>query len=142
MPSARTPTSRLGVIQKARIATRIGVAFIAVRVGLVRHPLPELTRRLAVPRGADSTVAPEQLGRSAYRMLRLGRRRARCLITSLVLYRLLRREGVEAELVIGLASQPRTKDAHAWIEVDGVDVGPPPGKGNQVELVRYPASDA
>ena len=86
-------------------------------------------------------IEPDRLGRIVHRVLRLGPYRPRCLVSSLVVFRLLRREGVDAELVIGLPTQARTKDAHSWIEVDGKDVGPPPGRGTQIELVRYPRRD-
>jgi hypothetical protein len=56
---------------------------------------------------------------------------------ALVHYRLLREQGDTPELVIGLEPSPRTKDAHAWLEVNGIDVGPPPGRGLHEELVRY-----
>jgi hypothetical protein len=55
----------------------------------------------------------------------------------MVLYRLLEGQGIDAELVIGLPREPRDKDAHAWVEVDGVDVGPPPGGSRHEELARY-----
>ena len=51
---------------------------------------------------------------------------------------------VEALASIGPASVPvlteslRHKDAHAWVELAGVDVGPPPGRNGHVELARYP----
>jgi hypothetical protein len=61
------------------------------------------------------------------------------LFSALVLYRLLRAQGDRAELVIGLPSDARTKDAHAWVELDGVDVGPPPGRSGHLELTRYSA---
>jgi hypothetical protein len=61
----------------------------------------------------------------------------RCLSAALVLYDILRAADEPAELVIGLPESPTTKDAHAWIEIDGVDVGPPPGRGSHRELARY-----
>jgi hypothetical protein len=54
-----------------------------------------------------------------------------------VLYRLLRSRGEPAELVIGLPREPKDKDAHAWVELDGRDVGPPPGKAGHEQLARY-----
>ena len=41
------------------------------------------------------------------------------------------------ELVIGLPREPKDKDAHAWVELHGMDVGPPPGRGLHEELARY-----
>ena len=58
-------------------------------------------------------------------------------MSSLVLYRLLREQGDDAELVIGLPQTPADKDAHAWVELAGRDVGPPPGRGPHEELARF-----
>jgi hypothetical protein len=55
----------------------------------------------------------------------------------LVMFDLLRAEGLHPELVIGLPADPRSHIAHAWVEVDGRDVGPPPGRHQHGELVRY-----
>ena len=71
------------------------------------------------------------------RSLGLGPFRARCLFTSMVLFRMLRDQGDDAELVIGLPLEPKDKDAHAWVELGGRDVGPPPGRGRHEELARY-----
>jgi hypothetical protein len=54
-----------------------------------------------------------------------------------VLYGLLRDQGDEAELVIGLPLEPKDFDAHAWVEIREADVGPPPGQGRHQELARY-----
>jgi hypothetical protein len=54
-----------------------------------------------------------------------------------VLFRLLRAQGDPAELVIGLPHEPRDEEAHAWVEIQRVDVGPPPGKGSHEELARF-----
>jgi transglutaminase-like putative cysteine protease len=44
-----------------------------------------------------------------------------CLPRSLVMWTLLRRRGVDAELVIGADVRPdQDLDAHAWVEVNGV----------------------
>jgi hypothetical protein len=72
------------------------------------------------------------------RTLRIGRRRPRCLINALVLFRLLRADGQPAELVIGLVADAPDHEAHAWVELDGVDVGPPPGSGRHIPMARYP----
>ncbi len=104
-----------------------------------RHrPLPDLVRTLDEgARPHPSQVAPARLGRLVLRRLRLGPWQPVCLPRALVLYRLLREEGHRPALVIGLPPAPGDKDAHAWVEVDGVDVGPPPGRKAHVELVRY-----
>jgi hypothetical protein len=82
-------------------------------------------------------VEPRRLGRIVSRCLSFGPLRARCLYQALVLMRLLRDQGIRSQLVIGLPIAAIDKDAHAWIEIDGVDVGPPPGRGSHEELARY-----
>jgi hypothetical protein len=53
------------------------------------------------------------------------------------LFRLLREQGDPAELVIGLPDAAADHEAHAWVEVDGRDVGPPPGRGQHEPLARF-----
>jgi hypothetical protein len=82
-------------------------------------------------------VDPRKLGRIVQKVLGFGPWKARCLWTALVLYELLREQGDAPQLVIGLRRDPTDKDAHAWVEIDGVDVGPPPGRRGHEELTRY-----
>jgi hypothetical protein len=56
----------------------------------------------------------------------------------LVLFRLLREQGEQAELVIGLLPNAPNQRAHAWVELDGRDVGPPPGRFGHEEMARLP----
>jgi hypothetical protein len=51
---------------------------------------------------------------------------ARCLGRSLVLWFLLRRRGVDAELLIGADSAAGALSAHAWVEVEGQPVNDVP----------------
>jgi hypothetical protein len=130
----------LPVVEKVRLATAAWVSLAVVAVDLRRHPLPDVVRRLSrpAPRATSrSSVEPRRLGRIVMRSLWIGPFRPRCLFTALVLYRLLQRQGTPAELVIGLPEEAVTKDAHAWIEVDGVDVGPPPGSRGHAPFARY-----
>jgi hypothetical protein len=136
-PLLRGEPRPVGVLDKVRLLARILGTFVPVVVEVRRRPLPEVVARLAATRPTTAYVHPRRLGQVVYRSLRIGPFRARCLFTSLVLFRLLKAQGDPAELVIGLPREPRDKDAHAWIEIDGVDVGPPPGKGLHEELARY-----
>jgi hypothetical protein len=70
-------------------------------------------------------------------VLRVGRYQPRCLITALVHYRMLAEQGQPAEMAIGLPATALSKDAHAWIEIGGTDVGPPPGRGHHLALAHY-----
>jgi hypothetical protein len=133
----RTPT-RSSVAFKVRTAARVWYLFAVISLGVRRYPLPELVERLQRPsRGRPASIEPVRLGRIVQRALRVGRFQPRCVFTALILYRLLREQGDQAQLVIGLPRGSRTKDAHAWIELGGVDVGPPPGRGHHLELARY-----
>jgi Transglutaminase-like superfamily len=132
------PRERLGLGEKARLAVRIWLLLAHVLVGTRREPLPPYVARLGRPgRLRSPRVTPERLSRAVDRSLRIGEHRPRCLVNALVLYRLLREQGDEAELVIGLPEQAVDKDAHAWVELHGVDVGPPPGRSGHEPLARF-----
>jgi Transglutaminase-like superfamily len=122
---------------KAALALRIWRLYPRVVLGLRREQLPAFVARLGQPGRRRPPHSPARLSRAVDGSLRLGRRRPRCLVSSLVLYRLLREQGDAAELVIGLPQTPADKDAHAWVELAGTDVGPPPGRGPHQELARF-----
>lgn len=122
---------------KARLAAVIVVLYGRVRWLLWRRTIPEVAATLRSWRGPVPPAPPPRLGRSVARVLAVGPYRARCLHTSFVHFALLRSLGEHPEIVIGLGERPATKDAHAWVEIDGDDVGPPPGRGQHIELARY-----
>jgi hypothetical protein len=132
-------TSRsLSMPRKISLVLRSWYWFAVTWARLRREPVPSVVARLRrVSRAPADGVPPIRLGRIVNRSLGLGPVRARCLFTSMVLFRLLRDQGDEPELVIGLPTEPRDKDAHAWVELGGRDVGPPPGRGRHEELARY-----
>jgi transglutaminase-like putative cysteine protease len=123
---------------KASLVPRVLIAFFVVHLAVRRNPLPRAVEALGRPRRrASYYVPPKRLGKVTVLVLWAGPRKPRCLFSALVLYRLVRAQGDPAELVIGLPQNARTKDAHAWVEVEGIDVGPPPGRSGHVELTRY-----
>jgi hypothetical protein len=97
-----------------------------------------LVRRLGRTGGRADGHPPALLSLAVHRSLRLGPLRPRCLTSSLVLYRLLREQGDRAELVIGLPPEARDPAAHAWVELDDRDIGPPPGRGRHAPIARFP----
>jgi hypothetical protein len=136
-PMSQAPP-RLPIRSKLALTRRIWAAYRVVSADVRRHPVPQVVERLGPPVAvAPIRVQPKRLGHVVGRVLRIGPWRPRCLFTSLVLYRLLLEQGDPPEFVIGLPHEPRSKDAHAWVELDGVDVGPPPGGRGHVALARY-----
>jgi hypothetical protein len=129
---------RLNWLTKAHLWLRIVRWYLVVRVRTGREPLPKLAARIGdVGPARDRRIPPRQLAWAVDRTLHLGRRRPRCIFNALVLYRLLREQGDAAELVIGLPKNPADKSAHAWVELDGVDVGPPPGQNGHEQMARF-----
>lgn len=123
---------------KVSVFVRTWAWFVAVSVMLRALPLPRLFAHLSSSRGSRRpAIPPAQLGRAIWRSLAIAGYRPRCLTAALILYRLLDEQGQAAELVIGLPRDPHDKRAHAWVEVDGIDVGPPPGRHGHEELARY-----
>ncbi len=129
---ALPPAARL------RLAVRILRAYAQVRRRLSREPLPRLAASFGdvTPR-VDRPIPPRQLAWAIDRTLRVGSHRPRCIFNALVMYRLLREQGDPAVLVIGLPKEAMTKDAHAWVELDGTDVGPPPGRAGHEAMARF-----
>ena len=129
---------RAPFISRLSLGLRVHTTHARVQLGLRRHPLPQLVRRLGVdPSPRDGLLPARELGRFVHRRLRFGSRQPRCLALALVHLRLLVEEGHAPVLVIGLPAEPDDHSAHAWVELDGVDVGPPPGGTGHASLVHY-----
>ncbi len=133
----------LPLYRKIRLAWRVWTLFFAIRFALLRRrPLPRLVEDL---RRTGSTspysISPVRLGRMIHKTLSVGRYRPRCLVTSLIFLRMLSEQRDPAVLVIGLPREALNHEAHAWIEVNGTLVGPPPGRAGHTELVRYEPPD-
>ena len=128
---------------KAALGLRVLRRFVSVRRRIAREPLPALAASLGdVPRTGRPREPPARLSRAVDRTLRFGHDRPTCLMRALVLYSLLREQGDPAVLAIGLPEGARDQTAHAWVELDGNDLGPRPGRGEHVALARFPgASD-
>lgn len=113
---------------------------IRVQAALWRYGMPVAMRRLEDAGGRRARHPIPLLSRAVSRGLRVGSWQPRCLVRSLVLYDLLRAQGDSAELVIGLKERATSSDAHAWVELEGRDIGPLPGGRGYRELTRYPGS--
>ena len=132
--------SPLSLREKARLAMRVWARFVVVSIRVRREPLPRLVAQLSAvgsePRRRRQR--PSTLARAVDRSLRVGDHRPRCLINALILFTLMREQGDDAELVIGLPERPADERAHAWVELHGRDVGPPPGRAGHEEMARLP----
>lgn len=132
---------RLPLVARLRLGVRIWTTFVRVWWSMRRRPVAVVVVALAagpttrVPAGR--TLPPGRLAWAVHRALRAGSHRPRCLLASLVLYRLLHEQGTGAVVVIGRLPDAPDQRAHAWVEVDGRDVGPPPGRGRHLPLARY-----
>lgn len=95
---------------------------LPVEIGLRWLALDALLARLSGPRPPGAPRQPIDVDRAARIIERLGPYyplRATCLKKSLVLFRILRRRGVPAELRLGVRKVEGDFNAHAWIELDG-----------------------
>jgi hypothetical protein len=69
---------------------------------------------------ADQLAAAERVARIVSVAERWGLGSPSCLERSLVLWRLLRRQGVSAQLHIGARKNNQALEAHAWVECEGI----------------------
>lgn len=130
---------RLPLAWRLALALSVWRSFARIWVRLRTRPLPQLVETLGARRRRTFGLPPRRLGLAVQKALTVRGREPRCLLSSLVLFDLLRGEGEEPALVIGLPDAPTSKDAHAWVELGGEDVGPPPGRGHHQPLARYGA---
>lgn len=133
-----TSQSSLPLHRRVALAVRVVRCYAQVRRRLSREPLPSLAASFGeVQVRPGEPIPARQLAWAVDRTLRIGSHRPRCIFNALVLYRLLREQGDPAVLVVGLRPDAITKDAHAWVELDGADVGPPPGRAGHEPMARF-----
>lgn len=134
------PTSSASFWRKISFATRVWVTAARVQWEMRRRPLPEIVRRLGkVEETSVLPWGPIHMGEIIARLLTVGPWTARCITLSLVHYHFLAERGLRPSLVIGLPDEPTSQDAHAWVEVGGRDMGPPPGRGRNEPMAKYDA---
>lgn len=122
--------------QKALIAARIWLWSIRTTNGLRKEDLPSYLKRVStVSKVAPRRIHPVRLSRAIDKSLPT--RTPRCIVRSIVLFRLLKEQGDAPELVIGMSETARDHTAHAWVELDHVDIGPRPGRHGHRELARF-----
>ncbi|MDR7521685.1 MAG: lasso peptide biosynthesis B2 protein [Armatimonadota bacterium] len=130
--------TRLSLMARVGLVLRVWRWFAFVRLRVGTDPLPQLVMQLRqTAHPSPRRYPPGTLSRAVDRSLRFGNVRSSCLTKALVLFRLLREQGDPAELVIGLPEDGGAPGAHAWVELHGWDVGPPPGRGVHTALARF-----
>jgi len=125
MRNAVTPAAHepLNALERVQIAWEILETYCVARWWLVRLSFTEAVAaaRDVPPRSpaelSDGEVgsAGFRLGAAVQRTLRVLPVDSRCLVTALVLTRMLARRGIESSFVLGVRAQPRFA-AHAWVE--------------------------
>ncbi|MGH8911047.1 MAG: lasso peptide biosynthesis B2 protein [Acidimicrobiia bacterium] len=123
---------------KMRLAAVIARRYVRVRLDLRRYPLPELVSRYSRLQRAPNRHQVRTLRRGVDRLLKLPGRPLRCLPRALVLYSLVVEQNHNPRLVLGLPQVGDSNRAHAWVEIDGIDVGPSPGRDGHEPLAVYP----
>ena len=124
MPTSRR---RLSMFERGRVVAEVVATYCSARWWLLRLPFPEA---VAAARDVVGPTRPARgeielrsaglrLGRAVERTLRTLPVDSRCLVTALVLTRMLARRGIGVTFVLGVRAKPRFV-AHAWVERDGV----------------------
>lgn len=127
--SRRRPGRRIA------LALEILATYVQARWWMHRESLPIALGRL---RAAGRIRRPRAPGPGGYasavtRTLRLLPTDSRCLVTSLVLVRVLARRGVSTTVLIGVRPGSQFA-AHAWVEYQGRALLPPGEYGRLAEL--------
>lgn len=123
----------LGGPARATLALEIVAAYGRARWALQRRGLRDALRSLrSRPAGSaaldpdDALAVGRRLGRAVRRTLAVLPADSRCLMTSLVLTRLLATRGIDSQLVISVSPGEKF-GAHAWLEHQGAPLLPPDG---------------
>jgi hypothetical protein len=98
----------------------------AIRVRLDSATLLRLQPTSAAGLAGDEPAVIREAARMVNAAARYAPMSATCLPKSIVLQQLLRREGIETTLRIGVRKAGASLDGHAWLEYRGVPVADPP----------------
>ena len=135
-------SERLGFIERIRVATEIVAAYCAARWWLLRLTFPEAVAaaRDVTPRtplqlsDLESRTIGIRLGNAVQKTLRVLPVDSRCLVTALVLTRMLARRGIDSSFVLGVRAKPRFA-AHAWVERSGVALLPTAAEFQRLKVI-------
>ena len=133
---------RLDNASRVRLAAEILSSYCAARWWLLRLSFPDAVAaaRDIRPDGpvglSDDQLrsAGIRLGSAVQRMLGPLPVDSRCLVTALVLTRMLARRGIDSSFVLGVRSRPRFA-AHAWVERGGVALLPTASEFHRLRVI-------
>jgi hypothetical protein len=112
-----------------RLLPRALVAVVLASVRLRATGLERTQRRMAGPQRPVPPDADERAAASTRVVGAVARRlpyARTCLPRSIALWALLRRQGIDSEVVIGVRPGGAPLDAHAWVEREGVPLNERP----------------
>ncbi len=111
-----------------RAAALLPLISISLHLRGFRKTQSFLQKFLSTPNNAENVSAPARVELTV-RMVRAAVRHSAghptCLEESLALWWLLRRQGIAAELRIGVRKQGEKFEAHAWVEREGTALNEP-----------------
>lgn len=129
-------------LERLQLAARVVIRYVSVRLLLAtRRSLSTIVDDLGREAAKPGSFRPGQLNTAVEKILRLPGKPLRCLPRALVLYSLLAEQGHNPRLAIGLPELSSEVTAHAWVELDGVVVGPSPGRDGHLAMAMYPLQD-
>ena len=117
---ALSARDKILLVRAAALQAFVVPAVAAAGYGKVRAALARLCP-LAKP-GRDPAARARHIARLVNAAARRSWPRAKCLERSMVLWALLRREGIEGRIRFGVKPGKDKLDAHAWVEVAGEPV--------------------
>ncbi len=127
MPTNRRRLSRF---ERVHVVAEVVATYCSARWWLFRLTFPDAlgaARDVRPTRRAGDEIelrsAGLRLGRAVERTLRILPVDSRCLVTALVLTRMLARRGIDSTFVLGVRANP-SFGAHAWVERNGVALLP------------------
>ena len=130
--TARLPAGERALLLRA--ALLLPMAALALRA----LPLKVLLRLPDRPAGPGPAIPAERIAALVEAAALRVPFRVTCLHRALTLYSLLRRHGIEAELVMGAAHAPAGLEAHAWVEHRGAALGGGTPTDTFAPLVHWP----
>jgi hypothetical protein len=130
--TARLPVGELALLLRA--ALLLPMVALALRV----LPLDVLLRLPDRPAGPGPAIRAERIAALVEAAALREPFRVTCLHKAFALYTLLRRRGIEAELVMGTAHAHGGLEAHAWVEHRGAALGGGTPTETFAPLVRWP----